>query len=89
MAHFIATYGWETWSNPTWPTADHVIPYKLMVLLLEATGSVKAIEQLVMANALAHGVSIAWQGKDTRVRRLTRKLARRAFPTVMDDDAEE
>lgn len=69
---------WRGWAQ----TRDHVIPYKMFALYLEAAEAIDAVTELRDARAFALGYSMARAGKDARVRAAQRSLIRRAYPEV-------
>lgn len=66
--------------NDRWKTRDHVIPYKMFWMMLNAAGHVEAREQLQQALAVAHGTAISQSGKQGKVKAHTRRLMRAANP---------
>jgi len=80
IARFIRFYGYDAFRNPAYPTTDKVIPVGLFFGLLGAMGPAMLAEQLAEVQAVAHGIALALNGKDPKVRAQTRKLIREAYP---------
>lgn len=68
IAHFIRHYGHDTYRNPYWPTADHIIPFKRFYVLYEAINATKAWEKLNAVSAHALGQAMTNGSKETAVK---------------------
>jgi hypothetical protein len=84
VSRFIRFYGMDAWTNPTWPTRDRVIPFKLFFAMLIALTNIEAGEQVqayhaaLLAGAMIHGGE---DGRATRERHVEQLLSR-AYPTI-------
>lgn len=71
--------------NPgLWPTRDGVVPYRLFFQVVGDLNHLKARErfELVMGTAHAIALSIAGKKEVQRIKAMTRKLSKEAFPEV-------
>lgn len=85
ICKFIVTYGWNTWYNDRWPTTDKIIPFRLFNLFAASLESVLGAEQLQLAQSTAQGISMAFSGKDQRVKSSLRSLQRIGYPETRLD----
>jgi hypothetical protein len=87
-ASFVRFYGHDAWYSSTWPTTDHIIPFKLFALMSGTIGHLQAAEQMTMTHAVAHAAALSMgDGKDLKLKRLTRQLVKRAYPEIVDGPA--
>jgi hypothetical protein len=75
----VAFPGWPMVS-PAYPTADHVMPFKLFALLAAELPRRWAAEQLRQANAIATGIRQALDGRSGDARAEWDRLLEQGFP---------
>ena len=85
VAQFIRCYGADAYLNPAWPTADHIIPFRLFWALYAQMHSVFAWDRLNHAQATAHGIGIALS--EDGAKNVTERELDQAFPMRTNGDA--
>ena len=68
--------------NDMWPTSDGTVPFKMFYHLLKTSDNVLARRKLLMVEAVALGHAQSMNGKDSKLKRVIKKLHKKAYPEV-------